>query len=119
MVIIVEFDKQSETIMKWNGIMFLVYAQRLHHRVKKKAHHFCLVLDILVALVQPDLILYYLILYFCDNLYIPQCRFLDLCGVFFLFLLQERITSNLIKVCRLSCSICFCYHKQHSSYHFH
>ena len=48
---------------------------------KKHAHNFCLVLDILVALVQLDFILYYLILYFCGNLYIPQCRFLDSGGV--------------------------------------
>jgi hypothetical protein len=59
--------------MKWNGIMFLECAQRL-------AHHFCLVLDILGTLVQLDLILYYLILYFCGILYIPECRFLDLIG---------------------------------------
>jgi len=60
--------------MKWNGIMFLECAQRF-------AHHFCLVLNILVALVQLYFILYYLILHFCGILYIPECRLLDLIGI--------------------------------------
>jgi hypothetical protein len=61
--------------MEWHNVLGMCT------KAAPLSHYSCLVLDILVALVQLDFILYYLILYFCGTLYIPQCRFLDLSGV--------------------------------------